>query len=432
MIDIKNEVKTSIEGLRIGMFVSRLDRPWIQTPFAIEGIEIMNEEDIEQIGRYCNFVFVDIDIGLSPDPRYWVLKEENAPRATTKYVSQNSSKPEKRQTPDEYTKLRKKTYEDKTTFSTESKMAEKVLNNVQADFGRLISNIKRGKELDANIVKEGVSAMVESIIRNPSAMMWVTQVRKLDEYTYSRALGTSVWCATFGRHLGLDKVEIENLALGGLLLDVGKSRIPLSLLKKTGSLNGTEMQLMRKHVDLGVRLLSKTTKLSVREKLPLDVLQMIATHHEKSNGSGYPQGLNNTEIPVFGRIVGIVDTYDAITSERPYAAGVAPRTPHEAIGELYEMRGTVFQSELVEQFIQTVGLYPTGSLVELSTGEVGVVVATNGLRRLRPSVMLLLDGDKNPLPDFRHVDLSQPEVHATVKEGLHAGAYGIDMKELFL
>ena len=158
---------------------------------------------------------------------------------------------------------------------------------------------------------------------------------------------------------------------------------------------------------------------------------MVATHHERANGNGYPQGLKNTEIPMFGRIAGIVDSFDAMTNPRHYT-DEDPLSPHEAISELYNLRGTLFQEELVEQFIQTVGLYPTGSLVELSTGEVGAVIAINGLRRLRPTVMLLLDSNKEPLEQFRMVDLSDADDSLTVKGALPYGAYGIDMKEVFL
>ena len=158
---------------------------------------------------------------------------------------------------------------------------------------------------------------------------------------------------------------------------------------------------------------------------------MVATHHERADGSGYPEGLKNGEIPIFGRIAGIVDNYDAMTAKRPYTDIVL--TPHDAIVELYNSRGVLFQPELIEQFIQTVGLYPAGSLIEFETGEVGVVIAVNEMKRLHPTVMLILGRDKRPLAQFTTIDLAlRPEKELRVAKALPRGAYGIKMEELFL
>ncbi|MES9844224.1 MAG: HD domain-containing phosphohydrolase, partial [Candidatus Sedimenticola sp. 6PFRAG5] len=184
------------------------------------------------------------------------------------------------------------------------------------------------------------------------------------------------------------------------------------------------------HVDLGIKILARASANSPFAKLPLNVLQMVATHHERFDSSGYPQQLSNEEIPLYGKMAGLVDSYDAMTSERPYA-DKGPRPPHEAIGELYGLRNVKFQGELVEQFIQAVGLYPTGSLVELNTGEVGAVISVNGLRRLRPIVMLLLDEEKKPVSQFRHINLSRMD-DITVVKGVSPDDFGINMKELFL
>jgi hypothetical protein len=160
----------------------------------------------------------------------------------------------------------------------------------------------------------------------------------------------------------------------------------------------------------------------------------VATHHERHDGSGYPNGLKGNEIPMYGRIIGLVDSYDAMTCVRPYATS---RSPHKAVAELYEQRGMLFQTELVEQFIQTCGIYPTGTLVELTSGEIGVVIAVHSLKRLRPNIMVVLDRNKAPLRKFRNLDLSIVEQDEdgnplSVKGGLAAGAYNIDPKELFL
>ncbi len=405
---MKKEVKTSIDGLEAGMFVSRLDRPWVKTPFDLQGVVVRNTDDIERLRKYCNYVYVDVEQGVSPQPRFWILDE------TPTVILDRNPDPfhnaEKKNSDEvaEFATLRKITYETSTGFEGEVGVAEQVHEKIGDHFHQILGDLKRGKALDLDTVKEGVTDMVESIIRNPSAMMWVVHIRRLDDYTYTRSLGSSVWCATFGRHLGMEERDIESLALGGLLLDLGKSMLPHDLLTKPGALTPDERNKMDTHVDLGIRVLAKTASLgsAEKQKLPIDVLQMIATHHERSDGSGYPQGLENSAIPLFGRIAGIVDSFDAMTSRRPYISE-GPKSPHEAINELYEVRGSLFQTELVEQFIQTVGVYPTGSLVELNTGEVGAVVAINGLRRLRPSVMLLLDENKQPISPFRYMNLSK-------------------------
>jgi len=425
---VKKEVKTSVNELDIGMFVSRLDRPWIKTPFALEGVQIASRADIENIRKYCNYVYVDIEQGDSPDPRYWILTEEphtqlfGSPQSMESKAAQEKDKAE-------YAALRKTTYQSSTKFKDEVKIAQNASDKLTANYKTLLVDLERGRDLDIHAVENGISDMVESVIRNPTAMMWIVHLKKMDEYTYSRSLGTSVWCATFGRHLGLDKSSINILATGGLLLDLGKSRLPQELLKKAGKLTDNEMDCMHDHVDLGIKLLANTD--ASNKKLNIDIMQMVASHHERADGSGYPQGIKDENIPLFGKIAGIVDSYDAMTSERPYVLG-PPRPPHDAIAELYKLRGTKFQAELVEQFIQTVGLYPTGSLVELTTGEVGVIVAINGLRRLRPTVMLLLDENKDLYEVFKHLNLSRMDGGVEVSCGLPSGAYGINMEELFI
>jgi len=412
------------------MFVSQLDRPWIKTPFDLEGIKISSKDDIERIRKYCSYVYVDVEQGVSPNPRYWILNNTTEQQIFGEELTPKSqaviTKIKK-----EYQSLRKTTYQHTEKFSIEVETATKTSETLSHKYKQLLVDLEKGREIDLSVVKAGVSDMVESVIRNPAAMMWIVQLKKLDEYTYSRALGTSVWCATFGRHLGLEIKSINQLALGGLLLDLGKGRLPPDLLYKRGVLSGDELKLIHDHVDLGVRILISDNKKAGKNKLDFDVLQMVATHHERYDGSGYPQGIKNNDIPMLGRIAGIVDSYDAMTSERPYIES-RPLSPHEAITELYSLRDDKFQAELVEQFIQTVGLYPTGSLVELNTGQVGAVVETNGLRRLQPTLMLLLDENKEPYTEFKRLNLTTTGHAIRVERGLEPGAYGINMQELFL
>ena len=167
-----------------------------------------------------------------------------------------------------------------------------------------------------------------------------------------------------------------------------------------------------------------------------NILTMIATHHERFDGSGYPHQLKGDEIPLIGRIAGIVDSYDAMISERTYAK---PKSTYDAVRELKKLGGIAFPPELIELFIQAVGVFPTGTLVELNTGEVGVVIGQNRYRRLRPEVMIILDSKKKVRDEFTTIDLltcdentgkSEPDIWIT--QGLERGAYGIDPTEYFL
>jgi HD-GYP domain-containing protein (c-di-GMP phosphodiesterase class II) len=176
-------------------------------------------------------------------------------------------------------------------------------------------------------------------------------------------------------------------------------------------------------VDASVRILAQDRKIS------RSVMRIVATHHERWDGSGYPQGLARDQIPVLGRIAGLIDSFDAMTNPRPFQAALSP---HQAIGQLYECRGTLFQAELVEQLIQACGIFPTGSLVELSTDEVAVVVGMNGARRLRPKLIMLLDAEKKPVPGFKTIDLATEHPEITVRKGLPPDAYGIEMDDRIL
>jgi HD-GYP domain-containing protein (c-di-GMP phosphodiesterase class II) len=254
-------------------------------------------------------------------------------------------------------------------------------------------------------------------------------MRNKDDYLYRHSLAASVWALAFGRHLGLDKDTLKALGLGAMLLDIGKTKLPTALLQKAEKPSPEEWQQIRAHVDHGLEYVRSIPGLDEQ------VVVMVGTHHERFDGEGYPRKLKADEIPLIGRIAGIVDVYDAMTSERQYAK---PKSTYDSVRELKRLAGSWFQTELVELFIQAVGVFPTGTLVELNTGEVGVVVGQNRFRRLRPEVMLILDAQKKLRKDFIIADLQEqagaagdtPSVWIT--RGLEAGAFGIDPTEYFL
>lgn len=406
------DVRISIQGLALGMFVSRLDMPWIETPFPLEGVLVKSDADIENLQRACSHVWVDPQRGTSPDPRYFAFERPAQ-------AAEGSG---------ELARLRSTRWTIQADLASELRSAEEAHASVESALEEVMRDIQEGKRLDIEKLKHGVEAMIDSILRNPAALIWLREMKQRDGYAYEHALGCAIWAASFGRHLGLERAELRVLALAGLVCDVGKTKLPKSLLTRTGTLAPVDVVQLRDHVRIGLEILAQCPG------LPAGVEEIVATHHERHDGSGYPKGLAGQAIPVFGRILGIVDSYDAMTSIRPYAAC---RSPHDAVNELYRQRDRLYQTELVEQFIQSCGIYPIGTLVELSNGQVGVITEIHSLKRLLPRVMLLLAEDKRPLQRFREVDLSQldqenPKERLTIKAGLPNGAFGLDPVQLFL
>lgn len=406
------DFRIAVAGLEPGMFVSRLDRPWIGTGFPLEGVLLHTADEVDRLRRLCMHVHVDARRGRAPELRF----------------VQFASTPARRGGAPEIEALRRTQWAITTDFSTEVAPARDAVERLEHDIGGVMQGLREGRELDTQALASGIDTLVDSITRNPSALPWVLELKRKGDYVYRHALGCSVWAATFGRHLGLEREGLRDIALGALLCDVGKVRLAQPLLDRPPPLREAEFHALRSHVAESVRIVAETPGLS-----PV-VHEMVAHHHERFDGSGYPRGLRGDAIPIHARIAGLVDTYDAMTAVRPYAPA---RSPHEAVMLLYEERDRLFQAELVEQFIRTCGIYPTGSLVELSDGSVAVVMAVHSLKRLRPRVMVLLGADKRPLPEFRSVDLAEldgagGEPALAIQASLPPDAYGIDRDALFL
>ncbi len=406
-----NEVKIKLEGLQIGMYVSRTDREWSDLPVHFEGFLISSNQEIDMLSEYCNAVYIDTSKGSKASP-FYLIQDSKVDRRKNIDLGKN-----------EYTILRKENYKTISSLKEELHSAKYIYGEIEKQISKVFDNLEQGHVVETYDLEEAVSQSVDSILRNPTAFKLFLEMKNANNSSYSRALIASVWSAQFGRHLGLEKQSIDELALGGLLMDIGKSRIPENLLEKDGDLTAEEFIILRSHVNYSIEILIKC------ENIPNNVMRMVSSHHERADGTGYPLGLMNKDIPIFGRIAGIVDSFDAMTSKSPF--GSVMLSPHQAISDLYRQRGNLFQADLVEQFIQTVGIYPTGTMVELSTGEVAVVTTISAVHRLRPSVILILDKNKQLYKEFNSIDLSR-EKDKHIKWDLKHGVYGINMDELFL
>jgi HD-GYP domain-containing protein (c-di-GMP phosphodiesterase class II) len=405
--------KVNVSYLKIGMYVSNLDRPWIDTPFLLEGFLINTEEDLSILNQYCSYVYIDTDRGI--DAAQYM---EDASRLKTNSYLEGFLQDNKKQV----------NYENIKTTKEELPTAQVALESASNQVAHIMEDVKEGKNLNIKAVRGVVEPILDSIIRNSEAYMWLSMMQKKSAYTYSHSVDNCALAIAFGRYMGLPKNDLRTLAIGLLMMDMGNVRVPEAILNKKGRLTEAEYRIVKKHVGHSVEIL-KTT-----EGMNEDIVNIALTHHERFDGSGYPDAILGVRIPVYGRMAAIIDCYDAMTSHRPFSAA---KSPYAALQNIYNWRGSAFQPELVEQFLQCMGVYPTGSLVEMSNGEVGIVLEQNQTQRMRPRVMLLLDEDKTHLNEYKTIDLAKQYEDSShsplnIYRGLDPGAYGIEPTEYYL
>jgi HD-GYP domain-containing protein (c-di-GMP phosphodiesterase class II) len=406
------ERKVAVRDLLIGMYVCRLERDWEDTPFPLQGVMVRSQADIDALAEYSVHVYIDIEMGIAPHDE----------RGGGGQHRRSDDRPE-------IEKLQNKmSYHDTATFDDELPRAREAQALAVEFASKILDDVREGRPICADDVRSAVEPMVNSILRNMDAFMWIESLRKRDAYDYSHALNCSALAAMLGRHVGFPEDILTDLAIGGLLLDVGKLRIDGVLLAKAGPLSRDEIVQVRRHVEHGLRIMDEGGA------LPPHVHDMIRSHHERNDGDGYPDRLAGNQIPLFGRIAAIVDAYDAMTSDRSYRKAMGK---HAALQELYRMRDKAYAAEIVEQFMQCLSVYPTGSLVELGDGRVALVIAQNPARRLRPRVMVLTGPDKQLESEFHIIDLMHQAEGAEgagvlIATALEPGAYGLDPTELYL
>lgn len=402
---VVSEQKVDVANLAKGMYVCRLDRDWLGTPFPLQGFYLDDGDDIAALRKLCDFVVID-------------RNRSQLPPGSTESLS---LPPEQR--------LRVAEYRNTATLAEEMPRAKQAHEQASGLAGKILAEVRAGRKIAVEDVREAVAPVVQSVLRNADAFLWLSALRKRQVYEYSHAINCSLLAATFGRHMGFSEAALLDLASGGLLLDVGKSELPEELLTTERELSDAERSQLHLHVARGVAILGQS---GIHGR---DVVDMVRTHHERYDGSGYPDGLMRNQIPLFGRMAAVIDSYDALTSHRPYRKALAA---HHALQHIYRERDHRYHGEIVEQFMQCLSVYPTGSLVELSTGAVAVVMAQNYARRLRPRVMVLTGADKRLRAEFEEVDLLELEQRQSgsrpieIVGTLEAGAYGIDPTELYL
>jgi HD-GYP domain-containing protein (c-di-GMP phosphodiesterase class II) len=395
--------KINVKDLKVGMYVSKLDKPWLESNFLFQGFELKNEADINAVREQCEFVFIDV-------------KKQSKTRTL-----------ESKDTPYSKGWLDRRTPPDKlSSFEEEIEHAGDVHQQTSNLVRSFMEDISLGKTINGEIAKKAVANCVDSILNAPDALLWMTQLKNRDLYTSQHSMNVCILAIALGRHINLSIKELNNVGLCGMMHDMGKMSVPLEILNKPGKLESDELKIMQNHPELGWKLLMSSSDMYG------GAIDVAYSHHERLDGTGYPRKLSAEKITPYTRIVAIVDMYDAITSDRVYQNG---RTHLDAIDIMTKMCGTHLDPGLTYKFIECLGIYPPGCIVEMSNGEIAIVVEANQKKRLKPKIILLLDEDKKARPE-RMIDLSKIDLDASGQEYrivkiVRADEYDIDLNKYY-
>jgi HD-GYP domain-containing protein (c-di-GMP phosphodiesterase class II) len=395
------ETKIPVDKLELGMFVSRLDKEWVESSFAFQGFMITDQLTIKKLQKECEFVYVDqarsdlFDKTLTssliqksqPAKKSFFnfsklplfgRKDTNQSRKNTLQlrdivdhkIATNNIKPP--------TKL--------VTFDVEMKAAKEAHHNAANLIHDFMAHVKQGGPIDIIVAKHAVYDCMASMLRTPDAMLLITRLKNKSYNLWQHSMNVSVLAISLGRYLNLHDDELVLLGLCGLFHDIGKLRISKQALDAAED----KLEVLNAHPLLGRDIL-----LNCMGQLAEVASEVAYNHHEHLDGTGFPNGLIGDQISPYCRMIAIVNLYDNLTTDKPDRKAL---THYDAMTRLLEKANQHLDATLVNSFNRCIGTYPVGCVVEMNTGEIAVVVEDNDMQRLRPKILLLTDENKTQRP----------------------------------
>jgi putative nucleotidyltransferase with HDIG domain len=385
--------KMITKDLVVGMYVADVGRNWFNHPWKKKSRLLTEQAEIQELIDYgIDEVFVDTEksqVKPGSVKKPFVPVGTGAPlRARSSPVKEVQQAPSRAQ-------------ESVSALENELPKAAKAYNKALDTSKALIAACYMNKRIEVSEVQENVDQLVESVTRNQDALTALIKLRRFDDYTYTHCLNVSVLSISTGKALGLSDEDLRILGMGTMFHDLGKTRIPSYILNKPGKLTDDEFVIMKNHAALS-QVIIEEQKLNVDNR----VIEVARFHHERLDGSGYPDHLKGESIPKLATICGLSDVYDALTSDRVYHKG---RLPHDALKFIYSLRGTHFEPYWVDRFVQSVGIYPPGSIVELNSGDIAVVIEVDHSALLTPIIKIVADPKGRIIGRPRLVDLKSEQ-----------------------
>jgi len=354
MTDIQKLKRIPVSLLRYGLYVSRTDRPWAEIPVIFQGFKITTANELRILRKYCRFAYVE----------------------------------ETRSREDALLEMRSAIQDSNTAGMSKEVYARrlKAVAKQRTDAAEFVTgalhDMRLGRSLDCRQARAVVENLANELADNHSASMWLASLRRRDQHASAHAVNVCVISLAFAMSMEMEADQLQTIGLGALLHDVGKMQLPDSILSKPGPLDAGEWEMVKTHPLMGVDAVARDGD------LPRQVLDIIRMHHERLDGSGYPEGLMGAAVPDYVRMVAIADAYDSLTTDQPYRKGTQS---DEVLKRLYKEGGATFGAALVQRFIYCVGIFPVGSLVEMDNGALGIVLSTDPDSRLKPLVLLVCD-----------------------------------------
>ncbi|MHB1015701.1 MAG: HD-GYP domain-containing protein, partial [Desulfurivibrionaceae bacterium] len=365
--------------------IERFDCGWLAHPFIFNSKRIKSQGEIERLKNW-GVTHVYIEDNQHPPPALLRLEQPTPPPPV---AFEHMVNPQTARVDREIRHI---------PVSHEIVRAQKIRQRASQAAKNILADVQAGKKIQTGEAEAAVSELDNSICHNKDALFLLMRLRRKDEYTFDHSVSVGVLLLAFCRAMNFDQETTRAIGLGGLLHDVGKMAIPLSILNKPSALNDDEFKKIQQHVPLCREILATT------HNIPQSAAQIAMEHHERFDGTGYPYGLAGEAISLGGQMAAIADVFDALTSDRCYRNGI---DQVEVLRKLYGWSRSHFNEELVHRFIRCIGIYPAGTLVQLESGLLGVVVeSTDNL--LRPVVRVIYDTRHDWAISQKDIDLSRP------------------------